>query len=78
MLSLVNILIRNVPARVLDALRSRARERGRSVQAEALDLLQAGLKPMGRSLVEWLETVANPDIDVEVGLKAIREQRDER
>jgi plasmid stability protein len=78
MISSVNILIRNVPAHVLDALRSRARERGRSVQAEALDALQAGLQPMGRSLVEWLHTVADPDIDVEVGLKAIREQRDER
>lgn len=78
MLSSVNILIRNVPAHVLDALRSRARERGRSVQAEALDALQAGLKPMGRSLVEWLHTVADPDIDVKAGLKAIREQRDER
>jgi metal-sulfur cluster biosynthetic enzyme len=33
---------------------------------------------MGHSLVEWLHTVADPDIDVEVGLKTIREQRDER
>jgi hypothetical protein len=33
---------------------------------------------MGRSLVEWLLTVADPDIDVAVGLKAIRAQRDER
>jgi plasmid stability protein len=78
MISVVNILIRNVPAHVLDALRSRARERGRSVQAEALEALQAGLKPMGRSLVEWLDTVADPDIDVELGFKAIREARDER
>jgi plasmid stability protein len=74
----MDILIRNVPAHVLDALRSRARERGRSVQAEALDLLQSGLRPMGRSLMEWLETVANPNVDVDVGLTAIREQREER
>ncbi len=78
MISPMNILIRNVPAHVLDALRSRAHERGRSVQAEALDALEAGLRPRGRYLVEWLHTVADPDIDVAAGLKTIREQRDER
>jgi plasmid stability protein len=78
MISSVDILIRNVPGHVLDALRSRARERGRSVQAEALDALRAGLRPMGRSLVEWLHTIAEPGIDVEVGLKTIREQRQDR
>jgi plasmid stability protein len=78
MISTVDLLIRNLPAHVLETLRSRARERGRSVQAEALDALQAGLKPIGRSLVEWLETVADPGIDVELGLRAIREERDAR
>ncbi len=33
---------------------------------------------MGPSLVEWLHIVADPAIDVEAGLKAIHEQRDER
>jgi plasmid stability protein len=78
MISLVDLLIRNVPGRVIDALRARARERGRSVQAEALDALQQGLGPVGASLLAWLRTVAEPTIDVEAGLKAIREARDER
>jgi len=74
----MDILIRNVPVHILDALRSRALERGRSVQAEALDALHAGLQPMGRSLVEWLHTVAEPGIEVDLGLEAIREARDVR
>jgi plasmid stability protein len=78
MISPMDLLIRNVPAHILDALRARARERGRSVQAEALDALQHGVKPMGQSLLEWLRSVANPEIDVEAGLNAIREMRDER
>ncbi len=74
----MDLLIRNVPAHILDALRARARERGRSVQAEALDALQHGVKPRGQSLLEWLRTVGNPDIDVEAGLNVIRGMRDER
>jgi plasmid stability protein len=78
MISVVDLLIRNIPPHFPDALRARARERGRSVQAEALDVLQQGIQPMGRSLVEWLRTVADANIDVEAGLKAIREERDGR
>jgi hypothetical protein len=33
---------------------------------------------MGRSLLGWLRTVADADIDVEAGVNAIRETRDER
>jgi plasmid stability protein len=74
----VDLLIRDVPQHVLDALRARAKEHGRSVQAVALDALQRGAEPIGRSLFEWLPTVANPDVDVEAGLKAIRDMRSER
>jgi plasmid stability protein len=74
----MDLLIRNIPAPILDALRARARERGRSVQAEALEALAVGVQPMGRSLLHWLRMVADPGIDVEAGLKAIRETRDER
>jgi len=74
----MDLLIRNIPAPILDALRARARERGRSVQAEALDALAIGVQPMGHSLLQWLKSVADPAIDVEAGLKAIRETRDAR
>ncbi|MGD0471632.1 MAG: antitoxin [Candidatus Velthaea sp.] len=74
----MDLLIRNIPAAILGALRARARERGRSVQAEALEALAIGIQPMGDSLFEWLKRVADPGIDVEAGLKAIRATRDER
>ena len=73
-----DLLIRNVPAKTLAALKDRARQRGRSVQAEALDALTAGAQPIGRALVAWLQTVRRSDIDTEAGIAAIREARDER
>jgi len=41
-------------------------------QAEALDALQAGLKPKGRSVLARLHIVADPDIDVAADLRTLR------
>lgn len=74
----MDLLIRNIPAHVLDALRSRARERGRSVAAEALETLRLGVEPVGPSVLNWLRSVANPEIDADAAIAAIRTARDER
>ncbi|HVA28524.1 MAG TPA: hypothetical protein VNF68_10110 [Candidatus Baltobacteraceae bacterium] len=78
---MADLLIRNVPAETLAAIRERAKQRGRSVQAEALEALKAGAQPTGAGLVAWLKTVRPPnatDADADAGTAAIRRDRDER
>ncbi len=78
MISCVDLLIRNIPPQVMDALRARAREDHRSIQVEALAALTRGVAPLGASLLDWLRTVADANADVAAGLSAIREARDGR
>jgi plasmid stability protein len=76
-----DLLIRNVPADTLAAIKERARRRGRSLQAEALETLKLGAQPTGPGLVAWLKTIRPPDAteaDVDAGIAAIREDRDTR
>jgi plasmid stability protein len=73
-----DLLIRKVPQRVLDVLKSRAKVRGRSLQTEALELLEQAARPTGAELVAWLETVRDPRIDGAAATQAIREARDQR
>jgi plasmid stability protein len=78
---MADLLIRNVPAPILDAIKERARQHGHSVQAEALETLKLGAQPTGVGLVAWLKTIRPPnatDADVEAFTAAIREGRDER
>jgi plasmid stability protein len=78
---MADLLIRNVPTPVLDALKERARRRGHSVQTEALEALKLGAQPTGVGLVAWLKTIRPPnatEADVEAFTAAIREGRDER
>ncbi|MGA2395638.1 MAG: hypothetical protein ABSH03_20040 [Candidatus Lustribacter sp.] len=82
---MADLLIRNVPAQVLDTIRERARIRGSSVQAEALEALTAGAEPTGVGLVAWLKTVRPKNLTlgeiasaVTAGVKSIREDRDRR
>lgn len=82
---MADLLIRNVPPQVLDTIKERARVRGSSVQAEALEALTAGAEPTGVGLVAWLKTVRpkglTPDeiaAAVASGVKSIREDRDRR
>jgi len=82
---MADLLIRNVPPQVLDTIKERARARGSSVQAEALEALKAGAEPTGVGLVAWLKTVRPkglaPDeiaAAVTYGIKSIREDRDRR
>lgn len=73
-----DILIRNVPAKTLAVLKDRAHQRGRSVQAEALEALTIGTQATGQSLVAWLKTVRDGNHDDAAGIAAIRADRDER
>ena len=74
-----DLLIRNVPLKVLDALRARARARKRSVASEALELLEAGTEmTSGASLLAWAKTVRKAEIDYKPAVRFIREMRDER
>lgn len=82
---MADLLIRNVPPQVLDTIKERARVRGSSVQAEALEALTAGTAPSGVGLVAWLKTVRptglTPDeiaSAVAAGVKSIRDDRDRR
>ncbi len=77
-ISMGDLLIRNVPRRTLDALKARAQRRGRSVQAEALELLEQAEQPAGAALVEWLKANRTPGVDVQAALRALREDRDSR
>jgi plasmid stability protein len=81
---MADLLIRNVPAQTLAAIKERAKRRGRSVQAEALATLELGAQPTGVGLVAWLKTVrpkaaaAEIDAAVAAATAAIRADRDER
>ncbi len=73
-----DLLIRNVPAATLEALKARAQRRGRSVQAEALELLDQVRLPAGTMLVDWLRKHRTGRVDAQAAIAAIREARDER
>lgn len=47
-----DLLIRNVPDRVMERLKQQAARNERSVQREALDILEAGTQP---TMAEWME-----------------------
>lgn len=80
MISIVaDLLLRNVSPKTLDALKARARERNRSVQAEALELLERSVDTtLGSSLLAWVKTIRDPDVDPNIALRFIREMRAER
>ncbi len=78
-----DILIRNVPEKTVQALKARAKSKGRSVQVEARDILMSAVDTSGAALVAWLETVRPKGIDpailretVDFATAAIREDRD--
>jgi len=74
-----DLLLRNVPPKTLDALKARARSQKRSVQAEALELLERGVATtVGASVLAWAQTVRDPDVDFEPAVRFVREMRDER
>jgi hypothetical protein len=75
---MADLLIRNVPVQTLSALKERARRRGRSLQAEALEALQLGAQPAGRGLVAWMQPLRPANGDPDAGTAAIREARDQR
>lgn len=67
------ILIRNLPAGTKAALRARAEQRHRSVEAEARDLLTRALQDEPISIVDLLSTDEGADIEFEperLGVKA--------
>ena len=73
-----DLLIRDIPARTMSALKARAKQHRRSVQAEVLDILQSSEIPAGDALLRWLCEVRRPGIRSVPGITAIRQARDER
>jgi antitoxin FitA len=59
------ILIRNLPAGTKAALRARAEQRHRSVEAEARDLLTKALEGEAVTIVDLLSTDEGADIEFE-------------
>jgi len=80
MISVVSdLLIRNVPLKTLYALKARARNHKRSVQVEALELLERGVESAaGPSLLAWAKTIRDSSVELEHAKRFIREMRDER
>ncbi len=77
--NMADLLLPNVPSKVLDALRARARARNRSVAAEALEVLETGVEmTLGASLLAWVKTVRQSDVDFKHAMRFVRETRDER
>lgn len=58
-------LIRNLPAGTKAALRARAKQRHRSVEAEARDLLTRALESEPLTIVDLLSTDEGADIEFE-------------
>jgi plasmid stability protein len=74
-----DLLIRNVPKKTLDSLKAAAKRHQRSLQAEALDVLQRANLSAGAALAGWLaETREDREVDSAAGIAAIRQARDER
>lgn len=59
------ILVRNLPEGTKAALKARARQHGRSAEAEARDILAAALTVEPPTLVDLLVTDEGVDIDFE-------------
>lgn len=59
------ILIRNLPAGTKAALRARAEQRHRSVEAEARDVLTTALEQDPVTIIDLLSTDEGADIDFE-------------
>jgi len=76
---MADLLLRNIPAKTLDSLKARARNTKRSVQAEALELLERGVDTtLGSSVLAWARTVRDPAVDFEPVVRFVRQTRDER
>lgn len=78
---MADLLVRNVPAAVMERLKAQAQRNGRSVQKEALDILEGGVKP---TMAEWLEEAAKLRAEIAASgysgdsTAMIREDRDSR
>ena len=59
------LLIRNLRVGTKAALRARAQQHGRSVEAEARDLLAAAVRQQGLTLVDLLSVDERADIESE-------------
>ena len=78
---MADLLVRNVPAAVMERLKAQAQRNGRSVQKEALGILENGIKP---TMAEWLEEAAKLRAEIAASgysgdsTAMIREDRDSR
>ena len=74
---MADILIRNVPAETIAKLKQRARRRGRSLQAEALEALESDAHSGDVFVdeVERLRSEGRLSFDLSRALEALREDR---
>lgn len=73
-----DLLVRNVSAKTVAALRDRARRHGTSVQAEVLALIEAGARSSGDHLVDVLvrhRAAGKLGFDLPAALSALFEDR---
>jgi len=63
---MANLVVRNLDQRIVDALKQRAAQHGRSAEAEHRALLEALLlKPKGKSFAEALKAIPNVGQDAD-------------
>jgi len=78
---MADLLVRNVPASVMERLKAQAQRNDRSVQKEAIAVLEAGVQP---TMAEWLERAAELRAQIAAdgysgdSTALIREDRDNR
>ena len=64
LISMANLIVRNLDPRIVDALKQRAARHGRSVEAEHRALLESLLvKPEARSFTQALTAMPNVGLD---------------
>ena len=70
---MANLVVRNLDQRIVDALKKRAAQHGRSAEAEHRALLEALLlKPKGKSFAEAL--AAMPDVGREQDFERVEDE----
>ena len=74
-IAMTDILVRNLSKQAARRLKERAARNKRSMQAEALAIIEAGIAPAGADLAAWLCSRPREPLDLDAAATAIAEAR---